>query len=282
MKTKLIKIALIGRTNAGKSTLINCFVGEKISIVNKKINTTQDLIKGIVNIKNTQIIFFDSPGSNFLKTKNDIQKKLKKIIWEVIESVDYILYIVDVKKYDFSLICKDLKKISEAQKKIIFIFNKIDLIDKNIILPYIRDLDKINLIEDFFNISAKKNLGIDKLLSFLKLKAKENNWLFSKDDISSKDEIFITNECTRDAILYFVHKEIPYNLNIKNLLFKKLKNGDIKIKQSINLKNLRYKSILLGKDGKMIKKIREKSQRDISNIVKTNVHLYLKINKIDD
>ena len=94
MPNRLLKIALIGKTNAGKSTLINSFVGEKISIINKKINTTQDLILGIKNIGETQIIFYDTPGSNFLKTTNIFQKKLKINLWEAIESVDLMLYIV--------------------------------------------------------------------------------------------------------------------------------------------------------------------------------------------
>ena len=110
MINKLIKIALIGNTNAGKSTLMNSMVGKTVSIINKKINTTQNIIKGIVNIKDTQIVFYDTPGSNFLNSSVVSQKRLKIDIWTAIEDVDCILYIIDVSKYKYETICSDIKK----------------------------------------------------------------------------------------------------------------------------------------------------------------------------
>ena len=92
----------------------------------------------------------------------------------------------------------------------------------------------------------------------------------------------MANECTRNAILKYLHKEIPYNIIVRNLLFKSLNNNDIKIKQSIDLTNSRYKSIILGKKGGTIKKIRECSQNEISNIMKSKIHLYLQVSKLND
>ena len=282
MVNKLIKIALIGNTNAGKSTLMNSMIGKTVSIINKKINTTQNIVKGIVNINDTQIIFYDTPGSNFLNSSISSQKRLKIDIWTAIEEVDCILYIVDSSKYNYNSICSDIKKINEVKKSIIVIFNKIDLIDNKIILPYIQSLNNLNLVEDFFNISAKYRKGLKKLSSFLKSKAQHNKWIFDKGEISNKDDIFMTNECTRNAILKYLHKEIPYNVIVRNLLFKSLRNNDIKIKQSIDLMNMRYKPIILGKKGRTIKKIREWSQNEISNIMKSKIHLYLQVNKLND
>lgn len=282
MQKKLIKIALVGKTNAGKSTLVNSMIGQNISIINKKINTTQDLIMGIINIDETQIIFYDTPGSNFLKTKIISQKKLKSTIWEAIDNVDYILYIIDVLKYNFKTISSDLKKIYEAKKPIIIVFNKIDLISNDIILPYIKALNDLNIIESFFNVSAKYKKGLEKLSIFLQSRAHKNKWLFNNNVVSNKDDIFMANECTRNALLKYLHQEIPYNLNVRNILFKVLKNNDIKIKQSIEVKNLRYKPIVIGKNGKTIKKIRESSQNEISNILQSKIHLYLQVNKLND
>jgi len=275
---KLIKIALIGNTNAGKSTLMNSMVGKTVSIINKKINTTQSIIKGIININDTQIIFYDTPGSNFLNSSVSSQKKLKIDIWTAIEDVDCILYIIDVSKYNYKTICSDIKKINEVEKSIIVIFNKIDLIDNKLILPYIESLNNLNLIETFFNISAKYRKGLKQLSIFIKSKAQKNKWIFDKGETSNKDHIFMTNECTRNAILKYLHKEIPYNLTVRNLLFKSLNNNDIKIKQSIDLTNMRYKPIILGRKGEIIKKIRESSQKEISNIMKSKIHLYLQVN----
>ena len=282
MKKKLIKVALVGKTNAGKSTLVNSFVGEKISIINKKINTTQDLILGILNIDTTQIIFYDTPGSNFLKTSNLLQKKIKTHIWSAIEQVNLILYIIDSSKYNYQDIESDINKISEVNKSIILVFNKIDLIKNEKILFYINELKKINFIESFFNISAKYNKGITNLSNYLRTKSITQEWLYKNDEITNKDDIFITNECTRNAILEFLHQEIPYNIKVRSLVFKYLKNHDLKIKQSIELQNERYKPIILGKKGNTIKRIRENSQNAIHKILNCKVHLYLQVNIIND
>ena len=282
MKKKLIKVALVGKTNAGKSTLVNSFVGEKISIINKKINTTQDLILGILNIDTTQIIFYDTPGSNFLKTSNLLQKKNKTHIWSAIDQVNLILYIIDSSKYNYQNIESDINKISEVNKSIILVFNKIDLIENEKILFYINELKKINYIESFFNISAKYNKGITNLSNYLRTKSITQEWLYKNDEITNKDDIFITNECTRNAILEFLHQEIPYNIKVRSLVFKYLKNHDLKIKQSIELQNERYKPIILGKKGNTIKRIRENSQNAIHKILNCKVHLYLKVNINND
>ena len=282
MKKKLIKVALVGKTNAGKSTLVNSFVGEKISIINKKINTTQDLILGILNIDTTQIIFYDTPGSNFLKTSNLLQKKIKTHIWSAIDQVNLILYIIDSSKYNYQDIESDINKISEVNKSIILVFNKIDLIENEKILFYINELKKINYIESFFNISAKYNKGITNLSNYLRTKSITQEWLYKNDEITNKDDIFITNECTRNAILEFLHQEIPYNIKVRSLVFKYLKNHDLKIKQSIELQNERYKPIILGKKGNTIKRIRENSQNAIHKILNCKVHLYLQVNIIND
>jgi len=161
-------------------------------------------------------------------------------------------------------------------------FNKIDLIDNKILLPYIKSLNELKYIDSFFNISAKYNRGLNHLSKYLKSKSFNKKWIFNKDVVSNKNDIFISNECTRNAILKYLHQEIPYNLIVRNISIKILKNKHIKIKQSIDLKNLRYKSIILGKNGNNIKKIRESSQKEIAHIMKAKVHLYLQINRLHD
>ena len=277
MNKKLLIIALVGKTNAGKSTLINSLVGEKISIINKKINTTQDYILGIKNIDNIQIIFYDTPGSNFLKTTNLLQKKLKTNIWEAIDNVDLLIYLIDVLKFSFEDTKKDILKISETKKPIIIVFNKIDTIENKKVLNFINQLKNLETVEEFFLVSAKYDTHIDILYKYLCEQAKFNNWLYLNNEITDKDDIYITNECTRNAILHYLHQEIPYNVKIINTSFKFLKNKDLKIKQIIELKNVRYKPIILGKKGITIKNIREKSQLEIQNILNCNIHLYLQV-----
>ena len=277
MQNKILKTAIVGKTNAGKSTLINNIIGEKISIQNKKINTTQDLIIGIKNIDNTQILFYDTPGSNFLKSLNIQSKNLKINLWSGIEDSDIVLYLVDSKTINLSFLFDQLEKIKEVKKKVILVFNKIDLIESKNLLPIIKKINDKYQSESFFNISAKNSIGVLDLLDYLLNFAYVSSWIYHEDEITNKDDKFILNELLRETLLTYLHKEIPYNLIINTSSYKVLKNNDIKIKQKIIINEKRYKKIILGKKGEMIKAIREDSQKKMSTILKAKVHLYLEI-----
>ena len=277
MTSKILKIALVGRTNAGKSTLINRIVGEKISIQNKKINTTQVTVIGIKNIRETQLIFYDTPGSNFLKSLNAQSKNLKTNLWSGIDDSDIILYLVDSKTANSKFLFEQIKKLEEVKKKILIIFNKIDLISNKEILPLTSNLNKNFNIDSFFTISAKQNIGIENLLNYIDKFSYASNWVFKDDEITNKDDVFIVGELLRETMLTYLHKEIPYNVNIQTSNFKTLRNKDIKIKQKIIIKQPRYKKIILGKKGEMIKKIREDSQKKMSKIFNAKIHLYIEI-----
>ncbi len=277
MTNKILKIALVGRTNAGKSTLINKIVGEKISIQNKKINTTQETIIGVKNIKNTQLLFYDTPGSNFIKNSSNQVKILKKNLWHGIDESDLILYLIDSHTINMSFLYDQLGKIKEVKKKIIIIFNKIDLISKKKLLPIISEINNKCKIESFFTLSAKKNIGIEGLLTELIKYAYSSKWIYSEDEITNKDDKFILSELLRETILTYLHKEIPYNINIVTSHYKILKHSEVKIKQKIYINEKRYKKIILGKNGTMIKKIRENCQKKIKKIFRKKIHLYLEL-----
>ncbi|MDC1047752.1 GTPase Era [Alphaproteobacteria bacterium] len=277
MTSKILKIALVGRTNAGKSTLINRIVGEKISIQNKKINTTQVTIMGVKNIKKTQLIFYDTPGSNFLKSLNKDSRNLKTNLWSGIDESDIIFYLIDSKTANLKFLFEQIYKLQEVKKKIIILFNKIDLISNKQILPLISNLSKNFEIDSFFTISAIQNIGIEYLLDYIEKYSYLSKWVFKDDEITNKDDIFMVGELLRETMLTYLHKEIPYNVNIETSNFKILKNNDIKIKQKIIINELRYKKIILGRKGEMIKKIREDSQKKMSQILNAKIHLYLEI-----
>ena len=277
MKTKKLRVSLVGRTNAGKSTLINCIVGEKISIQNKKINTTQDTIIGIRNIQESQLLFYDTPGSNFLKNLDSQSKKLKKNLWNGIDESDLILYLIDTSSINTKFLFEQLDKIKETKKKIIVAFNKTDLILNKKLLPIITKISNQFKVESFFTISAKKNIGIDDILKFLKKYAYPCKWEYLNDEITDKDDKFFLSELLRETMLTYLHKEIPYNVSIRTTNFKELSKSDIKIKQKILINEKRYKKIILGKKGSMIKKIREECQKKIKSVFKKKIHLYIEL-----
>ena len=277
MKTKKLRISLVGRTNAGKSTLINRIVGEKISIQNKKINTTQDTIIGIRNIKESQLLFYDTPGSNFLKNFDSQSKKLKKNLWNGIDESDLILYLIDASSINTKFLFEQLEKINETKKKIIVAFNKTDLILNKKLLPIITKISNKFKVESFFTISAKKNIGIDDILKFLKKYTYPSKWEYVNDEITNKDDKFFLSELLRETLLTYLHKEIPYNISIRTTNFKELSKSDIKIKQKILINEKRYKKIILGKKGNMIKKIREECQKKIKSVFKKKIHLYIEL-----
>jgi len=277
MKTKKLRISLVGRTNAGKSTLINSIVGEKISIQNKKINTTQDTIIGIRNIKESQLLFYDTPGSNFLKNLDSQSKKLKKNLWNGIDESDLILYLIDASSINTKFLFEQLEKINETKKKIIVAFNKTDLILNKKLLPIITKISNQFKVESFFTISAKKNIGIDDILKFLKKYTYPGKWEYLNDEITNKDDKFFLSELLRETLLTYLHKEIPYNISIRTTNFKELSKSDIKIKQKILINEKRYKKIILGKKGSMIKKIREECQKKIKSVFKKKIHLYIEL-----
>ena len=137
MQKKLLKICIVGKTNAGKSTLLNSVVGETVSISNKKINTTEDLIIGLVNFKNNQLIFYDTPGINNLKKNTNFKMNFKRNLWQGLNESDLIIYLIDSKNYNKDEIINHILKLKEIKKEIIIIFNKNDLINKRNILPKI-------------------------------------------------------------------------------------------------------------------------------------------------
>jgi GTP-binding protein Era len=198
-------------------------------------------------------------------------------LWSGIDESDIIAYLIDSKTINIKFLYDQLEKLHEINKKIIIIFNKIDLISNKKILPLISQIDQKFKIESFFTISALQNTYIDELLNHIKKLSYSSEWVFKDNEITNKSDYFIIEELLRESLLTYLHKEIPYNLIIKTTIFKILKNNDIKIKQKIIIKEKRYKKIILGKRGEMIKKIREDAQKKMNQTLNAKIHLYLEI-----
>ena len=278
MKNKLIKISLIGNTNTGKSTFLNNVIGKKISITSKKQNTTIDSIIGILNLKELQIIFYDSPGLIFMRSKSNLNRTLRKELWNSIELSDIILYFLDCSKKILRIDEQLIKSLFDDKKIIFIVLNKIDLISKNNLIPQIDFINKKYNLNDIFPISSKNNTGINELLDKLKSYASNQSWIYKKNIKTNKDNIYISNDITRESLLKFLNKEIPYLIKVENSKWKVVSKNNLIINQNIIINRLSYRKIILGKNGQMIKKIREYSQKRLSLYFLKNVHLYLNVN----
>ncbi|WP_169767606.1 GTPase Era [Enterobacteriaceae endosymbiont of Donacia proxima] len=261
-------ILILGRTNVGKSTLLNFLVKKKISIVSHKKNTTSSNIIGVYNNDIYQIEFIDTPGNIF--SKNRIFNLLKN------NQYDFILFILDKTKWSY--IEENFSKIfSKINIPIILIINKIDQIkNKNILLPYINFLKKKINIFHLFIISAKYKLYTNDLYHIICNNLPKKKHFYSKNYITNQTDKVIIKEIIRENIMKFLHKEIPYLIKIK-VIFSKILSDEINI--IFLVKKINHKKIIIGKNSNNIKLIRNKSEQNIEKFFKKKIklHIWIKI-----
>ena len=252
-------VSLIGFPNAGKSTLLNSLIKKKISIISPKVQTTQEEIMGILNLKNTQIIFCDTPGLN--KKKRFNSKKMSRSVFNNLDKIICNLLIVDVQTKFLSEDINFLNKILENYQTNILVINKIDLVDNAKLLLCSKKLNKVFNFEDTFMISAKKKKGTDYLINKLKKLMPVNNWVFSEKEYTNKNDSFIISEITREKIFGLLNKELPYVIKISTVIKKSEKI--INVYQKILIDKDSQKAIFIGRGGEKIKKIGTRARKDM-------------------
>jgi len=273
---KSCKIIICGRPNVGKSTILNALLGEKISIVSPKPQTTRDEIKGILTKKNVQLIFIDTPG--IFKTKSDSQKQIVKKAWDSIDNIDVCCFVIN-SEHGWDNVAKKLSEmIKNRVKKMICILNKVDL-QKNFDNNYKIAVAAMNsgFFEEVVPICATKKQGIENLKDYLLSQALDvENFDYPEDEITDKSSNFLASEITREKIFLHCDKEIPYHIEIQTNKFTEDENM-IEIGQIIQIPRISYKKIIIGEHGKMIKKIIQEAKKDLQNIFQKNITLKLEI-----
>ena len=265
-------VAVLGETNAGKSTLINQFVGQKVSIVSRKSQTTLSRILGIVTKDESQIIFVDTPGFSSGKCF----KNLEKVAWDAFRETDEILFVIDVCKKDFSTSIGLLKKIHEA-KRVSLVMNKIDLLHKPKLLEIAKMFGEIRNFENIFMVSSLTKSGIEKILDSLAAAVPEGKWFYDANQITDSSFEKYASEITREHIYHRLHQEIPYKCTVKTESYQGQQDGSIKIVQNIYVKNSAHRIIFLGHKGGKIKAIGEAARKELSFLLEKKVHLFLHI-----
>jgi GTP-binding protein Era len=267
-------IALVGAPNSGKSTLTNALLGQKISIVSSKVQTTRNTIKAIVILGPTQLVILDTPGVFLPRSDKILERIIVKSAWQGIREADLICFLIDAQ---IGLDAENLRIIKELKKEnleIIVIINKIDLTKKPKLLEIIKAVDEIDL-KEILMISAKENEGVEELKKFLCSKAKASPWIYDEAHVTNAPMRFIAAEITREKLFLKLNQELPYSLTVKTDSFEILDNFEIKIHQTIFVLKESQKTIILGKNGTRIKEIGLLARQEISNIVGQKVHLYL-------
>lgn len=267
-------IAIVGAPNAGKSTLTNALLGQKITIVSPKVQTTRNSIRAIVIEKETQIILIDTPGIFIPREDKILERIIVKSAWQALRDADHICFVVDA---SLGMNQENLRIIADLRKEnlpMTVVLNKTDAVRKSLLLESFAKLSDLG-IEDILPISALTNEGVEKLKSFLSEKCLNPEWIYDEDQITDAPMRFVASEITREKLFLKLNQELPYSLTVKTDTYDVLDNGQIKIRQTILVTKESQKSIVVGKKGSMIKQIGEKSRIDLAKIVGAKVHLFL-------
>lgn len=271
IKKKCGLILLSGFPNSGKSTLLNAIIKKKISIVSSKVQTTKDEIKGIVNYKNTQLIFSDTPGIVF--SKKHQSKNLARSLTKNNDNIDLNIFIFDVLKKITENQIIHLTKIFNFYKKNFLVINKIDLVPRKNLLEISEKLNMFFNFKETFMISAKKNKDVKYLIKKISLHMPTRSWVYEKSIQTDKSIRFQVSEITREKIFQLLNKELPYSVQVET----EIKDAGklISIHQKILTDKDSQKSIIIGKSGKKIKEIGIRSRIDIEKLLKKKIYLDL-------
>ena len=270
-------VAVIGRANAGKSTLINVMVGEKVSIVSPKPQTTRDRILGVLTEDDYQIVFVDTPG--IYKAHNALTDMMMRTTETSARSVDFILYVLDghdgIGEEDFELI----RKYKALNIPMAVAYTKIDIMPKENIPLDMAKFSDADMDVDVFPVSARKGKNVQNLKKFLAEKMPEGDKVFEQDIVSDKSERFMIAEIMREKILLKFDKEIPHGIAIVINTFTRNENGVYEVNLDIVCERANHKAILIGKQGRAIKEVSSFARQDMEKFLGGKVFLttYVKV-----
>jgi GTP-binding protein Era len=267
-------VAIVGAPNAGKSTLTNALLGQKLSIVSPKVQTTRNSIKAIIIEKNAQLIIIDTPGIFIPRDDKILERIIVKSAWQGLRDADHVCFVIDATlglNRENLRIIEDLKK---ENSKLTIIINKIDLVKKVKILEIMAGLVEMGF-EDIFPISAETGESVEKIKNFLCEKCVNLGWIYDEEQITDAPMRFIVSEITREKLFLKLNQELPYSLTVKTDSYEVLDNKELKIHQTIFVTKESQKGIILGKNASMIKQIGQEARTDIAEIAGTKVHLFL-------
>ena len=269
-------VAMLGRTNVGKSTLVNLLVGEKVAATANKVQTTRTAIKGIVNRENSQIIFIDTPGIHKPKTK--LNETMIEASFGVINEIDLILFVIEATSKEIGRgDMRILEKIKESHKKTILIINKIDLVKKEELLNLINLYKNEYDFETVIPISSLQSKYRDIILDEIEKNLKPGPAYYDKEEYTDQTLRQLAEETIREKALKFLQDEVPHGIyvEVEKMKFRKNQKGEdlYDIEATIYCLRNSHKGIIIGKDGNMLKRIGQAARIDMEENFGTKVNL---------
>jgi len=273
-------VTLIGKPNAGKSTLINNLLGQKVVIVSDKPQTTWHRINCIYTDEDSQIVFTDTPGVH--KAVNNVNRYMLKAVGEALEGMDLILWLIDLTKEITRGDDYVFEKIKEINKPIIVLLNKSDLVDENRIAHHGKVMHEKYAMENIISISAKDEASRSPILRKIKEQLKEGGFLYPEDLLTDRSNKFLVSEIIREKIFRITYDEIPYSCAVYVEHFENSDSGNLDIRAEIWVERKTQKGMIIGKGASLIKKIRKDAEKDIRYLFDTKVNLELYVRVKED
>ena len=265
-------VALIGAPNVGKSTLLNALVGAKVSIVTPKVQTTRALVRGIAMAGAAQLIFVDTPG--IFAPRRRLDRAMVGSAWGSTRDADIAALLIDAQKGvdDDDAI---LRGLADVRTPKVLVLNKIDLVNKPVLLKLAQTLNERATFAGTFMVSALTGDGITDLKEFFAAQVPEGPWLYPEDQISDAPLRQLAAEITREKLYLRLHQELPYQSTVETEVWKELKDGAVRIEQTVYVERESQRKIVLGKGGQTIKAIGAAARADIAAAIEHPVHLFL-------
>jgi GTP-binding protein Era len=272
-------VAVLGAPNAGKSTLVNALIGQKVAIVSAKAQTTRARLLGIALEGETQIILADTPG--IFAPKRRLDRAMVSAAWEGAEAADAILLVVDPIKLRLRELEPLLETLATRQERKLLVLNKVDVAVKETLLELARDLTGKVAFDEVFFVSALTGDGVAELKHRLAELMPEGPWHYPEDQVSDASERLLAAEVTREQLYRQLHEELPYDSAVRPESYSVRKDGSIEIRQQIVIGRESQKAIVLGKRGTRIKAIGEAARKELAELLGAKVHLFLHV-KVDE
>lgn len=273
MKTRSGFVVLIGMPNAGKSTLVNQLVGTKISIVTHKVQTTRTLIRGIVIHDNVQIVLVDTPG--VFRPHKRLEHAMVSAAWGGAKSADVLLVLIDAQSGLSDEVYMILDIANNMKQKKILVLNKIDTVVKSSLLMLTTKINERVKFAQTFMISALNGSGCKDLLHALSMMMQEGPWYYPEDQVSDMPIRHLAAEITREKLFFRLHDELPYSSTVETEGWEERSDGSVKINQVIYIERESQKKIILGAKGDTIKAIGQAARKELMEVMKKKVHLFL-------